>query len=127
METAKNVLIIDDEVDLGILLKQYLVKRKYQVYNAQTLEGGISLFKDVNPDIVFLDNNLPDGLGWERAPQMAVDNPKSIFFLISAFNPTPPIMPQDIQYYILEKPISYGLLDQMLTEEHHSNESMNAS
>ena len=67
MSQKKKVLIIDDEVDLCLLLKTYLNRRNYEVYYSHTLKEGINQFKQVIPDILFLDNNLPDGIGWEEA------------------------------------------------------------
>ena len=59
-----GILIIDDEQDLCLLMKRLLSKENFQVDCAYTLlEAGKKL--ETRPAIIFLDNNLPDGLGLE--------------------------------------------------------------
>ena len=59
-----EVLIIDDEKDLCQLLQVICQQRGLNTLIAHNLEeASIKLSK--NPDIIFLDNNLPDGSGFE--------------------------------------------------------------
>jgi two-component system, OmpR family, response regulator len=58
----KRIVIIDDEEDLCLLMKSYFHALGYDVFLANTLDSGMHLLKEVSPDILFLDNNLPDGL-----------------------------------------------------------------
>lgn len=62
-----KVLIIDDEEDLCLLIKTYLSRKDCEVFTAYSLSEGLKKLNDLLPDILFLDNNLPDGLGWEAA------------------------------------------------------------
>lgn len=117
MQERRKVLIIDDEIDLCLLLKSYFVRRNYEVYLSHTMHEGISFLRSLKPDIVFLDNNLPDGVGWEAAPQLAVDFPDMFICLISAFHPATPNMPANSQYSLIEKPISLTDLDKYLPEK----------
>lgn len=75
MSQKKKVLIIDDEVDLCLLLKTYLNRRNYEVYYSHTLREGMNQFRQVDPDILFLDNNLPDGVGWKEAAGLLEQHP----------------------------------------------------
>jgi DNA-binding response OmpR family regulator len=59
----KTVLIIDDEKDLCALLKKALSTEQYLVDCAYTLADAGSKLKVKNPDIILLDNNMPDGSG----------------------------------------------------------------
>ena len=63
---TRKILIIDDETDFCLLLKAYFVRKKYDVYLSYSLNQGMKLLEEVKPDIIFLDNNLPDGFGWEK-------------------------------------------------------------
>ena len=57
-----KVLIIDDEKDLCLLIKAYLSRKNCDVHTAYTLSEGLMQVDQFLPDILFLDNNLPDGL-----------------------------------------------------------------
>jgi len=111
MIMRKKVLIIDDEVDLCLLMKAYFLRKSYEVYIAHTLSDGMKRLDQIVPDYLFIDYNLPDGLGWERLPEMYQKFPHTHFHLISAFRPT---MPDDLdgsKLTIWEKPISLKALD----------------
>ncbi len=107
----KKVLIIDDEIDLCLLMKSYFLRKNYEVYIAHTLVEGIHRLNEIIPDYLFIDYNLPDGLGWDKLPEMYHQHPNTHFHLISAFRPT---MPPDLdgsKLTIWEKPISLKALD----------------
>ena len=111
MPGQKKILIIDDETDLCLLLKDYFLRKDYDVFVSHTLKEGEKAIETVHPDILFLDNNLPDGLGWENAHSIAISNPSTYIVLISAFHPSVPVMPVNSQFVILEKPIRLSDLD----------------
>ena len=111
MHSRRKVLIIDDEIDLCHLLKSYFLRKNCEVYLSHTLEQGIAFLKTLQPDVVFLDNNLPDGVGWNIAPQIAKDHPNVYLNLISAFHPVLPQMPEEANFNVIEKPISLTDLD----------------
>lgn len=110
----KTVLIIDDETDLCLLLKNYLKKQQFEVYVSHTLEDGLKAFHCLLPDLVFLDNKLPDGFGWGVAPLLANSAPKTIFNLMTAYQPEIPPMPKNTKYTILEKPVSLLTIGRIL-------------
>lgn len=116
MHDRRKVLIIDDEIDLCLLLKGYFLRKNYEVYLSHTLGEGISFLRSIRPDIVFLDNNLPDGIGWSAAPELAKEFPQMYINLISAFHPPLPEMPENARHNIIEKPISLTDLDKQLAE-----------
>lgn len=111
MIMRKKVLIIDDEVDLCLLMKTYFLRKNYEVYIAHTLADGINRLNQITPDYLFIDYNLPDGLGWDRLPEMYRKHPNTHFHLISAFRPTMPADLDGSKLTIWEKPISLKALD----------------
>jgi DNA-binding response OmpR family regulator len=111
MPNNKKVLIIEDEPDLCLLLKDYFVRKNYDVFVSHSLHEGKALLHTNHPNIVFLDNNLPDGIGWTLAPIIAADFPDTYIILISAFNPKLPEMPAHSKFRLLEKPIALSDLD----------------
>ncbi|MEO7769302.1 MAG: response regulator [Ferruginibacter sp.] len=103
----KRVLIVDDEVDLCLLLKQFLTKRNYEVHIAHTLSEGLNLLNTIHPDTLMLDNNLPDGMGWDMAHEIHKKYPAMNLTLVSAYQ-----LAKDYRYKLnnsinfLEKPLS---------------------
>ncbi|XZF13933.1 response regulator [Chitinophagaceae bacterium MMS25-I14] len=108
---SKKVLIIDDEKDLSLLLKGYFLRKNFEVFLSHTLDDGLKKLKTIKPDIVFLDNNLPDGEGWSIAPRICFEFPDITIHLMSAYHPSFPDMPVDARFYVLEKPIRFSDLD----------------
>src|SRR5687767_745848 len=92
--SGKKVLIIDDEIDLCILLKNYLTKQDFEVVVSHKLADGLKEALDFSPDIIILDNNLPDSQGWTKAEYLLNALPHTDLFLISAYK-TISSLPQD--------------------------------
>jgi two-component system KDP operon response regulator KdpE len=57
------VLVVDDEVQIRKLLRLYLMKEGYEVFEADSLEEGLRQFGAVKPCVILLDLGLPDGDG----------------------------------------------------------------
>ncbi|WEK33470.1 MAG: response regulator [Candidatus Pseudobacter hemicellulosilyticus] len=103
----KKILIIDDEPDLCLLLKAYFSKKDYEVHVRHTLREGVSEMQALQPDILFLDNNLPDGIGWMQVESFIKHNPGLRLYLMSGFQPSFQDIP-GINYRVLTKPISFA-------------------
>ena len=82
----RKVLIIDDEQDFGMLMKRFFSQKNYDVYVAYSIADGLALLEEHRPDIVFLDNNLPDGYGWDKTDFILATYPQTQLNLISALN-----------------------------------------
>ena len=106
-----KVLIIDDEIDLCLLLKSYFQRVGHSVSISNSLEDGMRTIDEVQPDILFLDNNLSDGLGWKMAPAIILRHPDMEIYFISAYHPNVPAMPESARFHVIEKPISFADLD----------------
>lgn len=63
--TPIKVLVIDDENLIRWSFQKNLKKQGYEVLTAETGREGIRLFESNFPDIVFIDNKLPDINGLE--------------------------------------------------------------
>lgn len=62
-KTTCKVLIIEDEGDICYLLSKLLKQRDLSFEHVNSIAQAEIQIKEDTPDIVFLDNNLPDGLG----------------------------------------------------------------
>lgn len=108
------MLIIDDEVDFCLLMQFYLSKKNCDVSISHTLQEGLVIIENKTPDIVILDNNLPDGLGWPAAKNILASRPNVQLFLISANKPTNKADITDSHFHVVEKPISISQIDNFL-------------
>lgn len=81
---TKKVLIVDDEADFCMLMNTFFQKKGFTISVATTIHEGLKLLDEVQPDYLFLDNNLPDGLGWSNTQYVLGKYPKTRLVLISA-------------------------------------------
>ena len=107
----KKILIIDDEVDFCTIMKGYFGKKNYEVVLAYNLQRGLFLIDETKPDILFLDNNLPDGQGWQYVEQIVEKNPHLKVYLISAHQSKSSFSSPNKNIVVWEKPISLQLLN----------------
>lgn len=115
MKRRKKIVIIDDEEDLCHLMKTYLANLDHEVFLANTLGRGMQLVSQISPDVLFIDNNLPDGLGWEKMGFLAENYPQCKINLISAYHYNPPdVSRQKSTVKILEKPLKLNSLKDYL-------------
>ena len=83
MKDRFSVLIIEDEEDMAFILRTQLGDR-YQTNVVQTLGEAIQFLRGHRPDVVLLDNNLPDGLGLYFLPTIFAYSDKSVVIMMSA-------------------------------------------
>lgn len=81
-----KALIIDDEIDICVLLAGLLKKMGISAIFAISLEEGIKSLSENDVNVLFLDNNLPDGSGLEHLKEIKNQYPRLIIFMISAFD-----------------------------------------
>lgn len=84
--TAKRVLIIDDETDICLLLSGLLRRLGYQPTCAHFIEEGRQCLSSQQFDAIFLDLNLPDGLGFDLLPLIQANQTDVKVIMISAFD-----------------------------------------
>ncbi|MBE9042332.1 response regulator transcription factor [Oscillatoriales cyanobacterium LEGE 11467] len=69
MSTAK-ILVVDDDIAVRNLIHRYLNKQDYAVESAEDGKTALTLFEQLNPDLVILDVNLPDTTGYSLCQEM---------------------------------------------------------
>ncbi|MCH1966938.1 response regulator transcription factor [Paraclostridium sordellii] len=85
METTikeKNILLVDDEIDILKLLGTVLNKEGFKnIYKAETGNEAINIFKNNDIDIVVLDIMLPDKEGYEVFKEIRQISQVPVLFL----------------------------------------------
>lgn len=61
----KQILLVEDEIVISRVLKAYLQKEEYQVWQAGDGTDAIRIFDEQKPDLVLLDVMLPEMSGWD--------------------------------------------------------------
>ena len=61
--SARHLLVVDDEPHIGLVLRPFLEQLGYSVSIAKTLDEARSALKAKPPDGLLLDLHLPDGSG----------------------------------------------------------------
>jgi two-component system OmpR family response regulator len=107
MENYKLAVIIDDDDDLCQMLKAILNSTFDNVQYTHNLEMGKELLSRLAPDVVFLDNNLPDGQGISLIKYIKTNLSSTAVILITAMGNS---KEKALEYgadVFLEKPLTY--------------------
>ncbi|HQV53171.1 MAG: response regulator [Flavobacteriales bacterium] len=81
-----TVLLVDDEIEICELLCAMLKRTGVECTTAYSLEEGRKAIKEHDFDAVFLDVNLPDGLGYQLIPEIRSKMPNASCIAISAMD-----------------------------------------
>lgn len=79
MAIAK-ILVVDDDASIRNLIQRFLSKLNYQVESAEDGRSALVVFEQFNPDLVILDVNLPDVIGYNLCQEM--QNRTKVFVLM---------------------------------------------
>lgn len=104
----RSALVIDDEVEIGLLLSGLLGKLGIEAKYASNLDKGLQLFEETKPQVVFLDLNLPDGSGFSLVPKFKNNSTSTHIIVITAEDGVKErVMAQNLGVdYIMPKPLS---------------------
>jgi two-component system, OmpR family, response regulator len=108
-----KIIIVDDEQDLCFLLSGMLRTHGFEVDSYYTLQTGLTAINNLKPDWVIMDNNLPDGLGWDHTKNIIETVPGVHVINISA-NPDSNREHSDARIYYLIKPINVNSIVQLI-------------
>jgi DNA-binding response OmpR family regulator len=82
MASAK-ILVVDDDPAIRNLILRFLSQKNYQMQSAHDGKTALALFGQFNPDLVILDVNLPDALGYTLCQEMQSRTDVFVLFLTS--------------------------------------------
>jgi DNA-binding response OmpR family regulator len=81
-----NALIIDDETDICYLLAAILRNANIDATYVNTLEEAKNALETLVPEIIFLDNHLPDGMGVNFISYIKHTKPACRVVMITAYD-----------------------------------------
>ncbi len=82
---TQKILVVDDEKLIRWTLEQHLVKEGYEVASAESAEKGLALINEDPPDLVLLDNRLPEMTGLELLEKLNVQERGIMVIMITAY------------------------------------------
>jgi len=85
MAQGMKVLVIDDEKLIRWSFEKNLGSRGYKILSAETGAEGLKLFENYYPDLVFLDNHLPDTKGLELIKQIKAISEDTLIVFMTAY------------------------------------------
>jgi CheY-like chemotaxis protein len=68
-----KIMIVDDERDIRVLVREMLEREGYEVSEAGTGEECLKKLKDEKPDLILLDIMMPILDGWEVSKRIKED------------------------------------------------------
>ena len=113
---AKTAMIIDDDEDLGRLLTSMLEVRKILALPVHSLQEAEEYLTYMKPNVVFLDNSFPEGLGinFIRNIHLADEEIKIIMMTAEPAKWIEEKAKAEGINYFLRKPFSKEMIDSIL-------------
>lgn len=70
LASANKILVVDDDPAIRNLIFRFLSQQGYEMRQAEDGKTALEAFEQFNPDLVVLDVNLPDTLGYNLCQEM---------------------------------------------------------
>ena len=83
-QNQQKILIVEDDLNLGFLLMEYLESEGFYVKLCRDGNSGLSHFKNESFDLCILDVMLPDMDGFQLARQVRLENQSIPFVFLTA-------------------------------------------
>ena len=109
---AETILVVDDEKLIRWSLKQSLQKESFNVLEAETVKAALDQVSEFEPDLIILDQRLPDGTGIEfiqKLREISFDNPIIMLSVVDSSNVAVQAMKLGAFDYVT-KPINFDEL-----------------
>jgi len=84
-DQTKKILIVEDEADICLLLNIILKEDDIDIDHVKSISAAKEYLQTSKPDLVMLDNRLPDGLGIDFIEYLREQIPTARILMISGF------------------------------------------
>ena len=109
-----KVLVVDDEVEICLLVTQYLKKLGYDTSFCLSIAEAQDKISTSAYDLLFVDLNLRDGSGYDLINVLQKSNSPSKIIVISAYDSEGQKALQNGANYFLAKPFTKKSIDDSL-------------
>lgn len=79
----KKILLVDDDIKNSMLLKRFIEAEGFEVTYAQNGKVGLELYKNLHPDLILLDINMPEMNGFQVAQTIRKTDRRVIIFFLT--------------------------------------------
>lgn len=112
----KRVLVVDDEIAIRNLLKEFLSRKGYDVYTASDGRTAIAKVKEIRPHIVLLDIMMPGRGGIDTLKEIKKVDPRvGVIMLTAIFDEELGKRAIELGAYdYITKPVSFDYLETVL-------------
>ncbi len=111
-----KILVVDDEVLVREIIKKYLTRKGYEVFDAEDGEAALQIVKEKSPSIVLLDIRLPKSNGVDVLRKIKEIDEKIGVIMITAVSEeaTAEKCMELGAFDYITKPISFDYLEECL-------------
>lgn len=102
-EVKKKILLVDDEPLIRKLTRTTLESEDYEIYEAECGKETLTVARDIIPDLILLDLNMPDISGYDITKQIREEPTLSDTYII--------MLAKDLQEEVRQKARSAGVDD----------------
>jgi DNA-binding response OmpR family regulator len=82
---TKKILVVDDEVDILEIMKEFFEMEGYTIFTAQNAQEAIEILSNEAPMVMFLDLKLPGMNGIELCKLIRRDNFVAIIYAVTGY------------------------------------------
>lgn len=82
MKSVK-ILLVDDDLKNSMLLKRFIEAEGYDVTYANNGRVGLELYRELHPDLILLDINMPEMDGFETARLIRQTDKRVVIFFLT--------------------------------------------
>ena len=115
-KTAKKVLVVEDEGEIGLLLNIILNENDFELDYVKNLSSADEYLQKEQPSVIILDNKLPDGFGVDFISYIKKKYAAIKIIMISGFASAKDVALANGADMFFEKPFSKDELNMSLNK-----------